>query len=383
MKKALLFFSLLVLLPACMRAQQLSTDKIVISDLATDDWGVYFTVGLEGSRLYTALNMDITMPEGISVAYYKGNPDVSMYKKSGSIFPYDEDNRDGNKTWKHSVECTYGVVAPRMLRIACYSGSLANFKDTSGTLFIIYVDVDEEQLAASFCPKPIVTVSGIALVESDNTKHVPADFTCRPFASVIPAERTLPLNISGENQIGTLILPFGVDALPQGVKAYAGSTIDEAASELLLTPVTKLDACTPYIVYAPNGYEGTLTGTVDMMAEYPATDVYSQGFLTGVLSTTVVNDGYIMQNQEKGDGPMFYNAEGSSFALPAGRCYLTLPTSFAAKAVRMRIEGTTGFDNIEIINHDSQILYDLSGRRVENPTSGGIYISNGKKIVVK
>lgn len=382
MKKALLFFSLLVLLPACMRAQQLSTDKIVISDLATDDYGVYFTVGLEGSRLYTALNMDITMPEGISVADYEGEPDVAIYDSENTVLPFTTDKR-GNKTWKHNVACTYGIVAPRMLRIACYSDNNDDFASTLGDLFIIYVEVDEEQLAASFCPKPIVTVSGIALVESDNTKHVPADFTCRPFASVIPAERTLPLNISRENQIGTLILPFGVDALPQGVKAYAGSTIDEAASELLLTPVTKLDACTPYIVYAPNGYTGTLTGTVDMMAEYPATDVYSQGFLTGVLSTTVVNDGYIMQNQEKGEGPMFYNAEGSSFALPAGRCYLTLPTSFAAKAVRMRIEGTTGFDNIEIINHDSQILYDLAGRRVENPTSGGIYISNGKKIVVK
>ena len=380
MKKALLFFSLLVLLPACMRAQQLSTDKIVISDLATDQYGTYFTVGLEGSHFYTALNMDITMPEGISVADYKGEPDVAIYDSENTVLPFTTDKR-GNKTWKHNVACTYGIVAPRMLRIACYSDNNDDFESISGDLFIIYVDVDEEQLTASFCPKPIVTVSGIALVESDNTKHVPADFTCRPFASVIPAERTLPLNISGENQIGTLILPFGVDALPQGVKAYAGSTIDEAASELLLTPVTKLDACTPYIVYAPNGHSGTLTGTVDMTAEYPATDVYSQGFLTGVLSTTVVNDGYIMQNQ--GQGPMFYNAEGSSFALPAGRCYLTLPTSFAAKAVRMRIEGTTGFDNIEIINHDSQILYDLSGRRVENPTSGGIYISNGKKIVVK
>lgn len=380
MKKALLFFSLLVLLPACMWAQEVSTDKIVISDLATDQYGTYFTVGLEGSHLYTALNMDITMPEGISVADYDGEPDVAIYDSENTVFPFTTDKRV-NKTWKHNVACTYGIVAPRMLRIACYSDNNDDFDFTSGDLFIIYVKVDEELLAASFCPKPIVTVSGIALVESDNTKHVPADFTCRPFASVIPAERTLPLNISGENQIGTLILPFGVDALPQGVKAYAGNTIDEAASELLLTPVTKLDACTPYIVYAPNGHSGTLTGTVDMTAEYPTTDVYSQGFLTGVLSTTVVNDGYIMQNQ--GKGPMFYNAEGSSFALPAGRCYLTLPTSFAAKAVRMRIEGTTGFDNIEIINHDSQVLYDLAGRRVENPTSGGIYISNGKKIVVK
>jgi len=380
MKKALLFFSLLVLLPACMWAQEVSTDKIVISDLATDNYGAYFTVGLKGSYLYTALNMDITMPEGISVADYEGEPDVAIYDSENTVFPFTPDKR-GNKTWKHNVACTYGIVAPRMLRIACYSDNNDDFASTSGTLFIIYVKVDEELLAASFCPKPIVTVSGIALVESDNTKHVPADFTCRPFASVIPAERTLPLNISGENQIGTLILPFGVDALPQGVKAYAGNTIDEEASELLLTPVTKLDACTPYIVYAPNGYTGTLTGTVDMTAEYPATDVYSQGFLTGVLSTTVVNDGYIMQNQDA--GPMFYNAEGSNFALPAGRCYLTLPASYAAKVVRMRIEGTMGFDNIEIINHDSQILYDLAGRRVENPTSGGIYISNGKKIVVK
>lgn len=379
MKKALLFFSLLVLLPACMWAQEVSTDKIVISDLATDDWGVYFTVGLEGSHLYTALNMDITMPEGISVADCEGEPDVAIYDSENTVLPFT--TKRNEKIWKHNVACTYGIVAPRMLRIACYSDNNDDFKSTSGTLFIIYVDVDEEQLAASFCPKPIVTVSGIALVENDNTKHVPADFTCRPFASVIPAERTLPLNISGENQIGTLILPFGVDALPQGVKAYAGNTIDEVASELLLTPVAQLEACTPYIVYAPNGHSGTLTGTVDMTAEYPTTDVYSQGSLTGVLSTTVVNDGYIMQNQ--GAGPMFYNAEGSNFALPAGRCYLTLPASYAAKVVRMRIEGTTGFDNIEIINHDSQVLYDLAGRRVENPTSGGIYISNGKKIVVK
>lgn len=380
MKKALLFFSLLVLLPACMWAQEVSTDKIVISDLATDDYGAYFTVGLEGSYLYTALNMDITMPEGISVADYEGEPDVAIYDSENTVLPFTTDKR-GNKTWKHNVACTYGIVAPRMLRIACYSDNNDDFASTSGDLFIIYVDVDEELLTASFCPKPIVTVSGIALVESDNTKHVPADFTCRPFASVIPAERTLPLNISGENQIGTLILPFGVDALPQGVKAYAGNTIDEVASELLLTPVAQLEACTPYIVYAPNGYTGTLTGTVDMTAEYPTTDVYSQGSLTGVLSTTVVNDGYIMQNQ--GAGPMFYNAEGSNFALPAGRCYLTLPASYAAKVVRMRIEGTTGFDDIEITNHDSQVLYDLAGRRVENPTSGGIYISNGKKIVVK
>lgn len=377
MKKALRLFCMLVLLPASLWAQQASTDKVVINDLATDKYGTYFTIGIDGSRIYTSVNMDITMPEGISVARYKGNLDVSLCKTDNTVFPSEED-RDGNKEWKHSVACTYGVVAPRMLRIACYSNENAEFTKTSGDLFVIYVEVDNEVYKKSFCPKPIVTVSGIALVEADATKHVPADFTCRPFASVIAAERTLPLNINAANQIGTLILPFSA-ALPQGVKAYTCDAVDDENAVLVLTSASKIDACTPYIVYAQNGYSGTISGTVDMTAEYPATDVYNQGFLTGVLSANVVNDGYIMQNQ--GNGPMFYDAEGSSFSLPAGRCYLT-PTGVAAsRAYALRI-GVTGIENSEFRNEKSEIIYDLTGRRVVNPTRG-IYIYNGKKMVVK
>lgn len=378
MKKALHLFSLLVLLPTALWAQQASTDKIVISDLISDDYGTYFTVGLEGSLIYTAVNMDITMPEGITVAYYNGAPDVAVYESDNSALPYTTDKK-GNKSWKHNVASTYEVVAPRMLRIACYSDENAEFTKTSGDLFIIYVEVDNEVYKSSFCPKPIVTVSGIALVEkTDAVKHVPADFTCRPFSSVIAAERALPLNISAENQIGTLILPFSA-ALPQGVKAYTCSAIDEEASELVLTPANSLAACTPYIVYAPNGHSGTLSGTVDMTAEYPTTDVYSQGFLTGVLSATVVNDGYIMQNQ--GEGPMFYDAEGSSFSLPAGRCYFTPTGATSSKAYALRI-GETGINNSQFTIQNSQFIYDLTGRRVVNPTRG-IYIYNGKKMVVK
>lgn len=378
MKRTLHLFSLLVLLLPAMVCAQAATDKIVLSDLQTDKYGTYFTVGIEGSNIYTALNMDITMPEGISVAYYKGNPDVSLYKSSNTILPYDED-RDGTKEWFHSVDCSYGVVAPRMLRIACYSTKLAEFTATSGNLIVIYVNVDNEALATSFCPKPIVKVSGIKFVTKDEQSYIPADFTCRPFASVIAAERTLPLNISAANQIGTLILPFSA-ALPQGVKAYTCDAVDDENAVLVLTSASKIDACTPYIVYAPNGYSGTISGTVDMTAQYPDTDIYAEGFLTGVLTATVVNDGYIMQNQ--GDGPMFYDAEGSSFSLPAGRCYLTPTGAAASKAYALRIGDETGIENSEFRNEKSEIIYDLTGRRVENPTRG-IYIYNGKKLVVK
>lgn len=377
MRQTLHLFCLLALLPAALWAQQASTDKIVLSDLQTDEYGTYFTVALEGSHIYTAYNMDIIFPEGMSVAYYDGSPDVAIYDPDNTFYPFTKDKK-GNITWKHDVPCSYGVIAPRQLRIACYSDENAEFTATSGNLLIIYVEVDNEVYAKSFCPKPVVTVSGIALVERNNTQHIPADFTCRPFASVIAAERTLPLNISAANQIGTLILPFSA-ALPQGVKAYTCDAVDDENAVLVLTTASKLDACTPYIVYAQNGYSGTISGTVDMTAEYPATDVYNQGFLTGVLSATVVNDGYIMQNQ--GDGPMFYDAEGSSFSLPAGRCYLTPTGAAASKAYALRI-GETSIDNSQFTIQNSQFIYDLTGRRVVNPTRG-IYIYNGKKMVVK
>ncbi len=42
-----------------------------------------------------------------------------------------------------------------------------------------------------------------------------------------------------------------------------------------------------------------------------------------------------------------------------------------------------GIENPECATQNSAIIYDLTGRRVENPTKGGIYIVNGKKVVIK
>jgi len=58
-------------------------------------------------------------------------------------------------------------------------------------------------------------------------------------------------------------------------------------------------------------------------------------------------------------------------------------TSFKVTIAMSPVGGETG---IEIINDDARdqqpIYYDLQGRRVKNPTKG-LYIMNGKKILVK
>ena len=45
-------------------------------------------------------------------------------------------------------------------------------------------------------------------------------------------------------------------------------------------------------------------------------------------------------------------------------------------------EETTGIDNSQTTIGNSQVVYDLQGRRVDNPTKG-VYIVNGKKVILK
>ena len=69
----------------------------------------------------------------------------------------------------------------------------------------------------------------------------------------------------------------------------------------------------------------------------------------------------------------------------AFKAYLPAPTnSQGVKSYSLRFEGegTTGIENVEVEN-EVKAIYDLTGRRVEAITAPGIYIVNGKKVLVK
>jgi len=384
MKKILLLFMMCALLPMVADAQGTPTDDtFTVGDLSSNPSGTYFDVSLSGSRIYSAYNLDLFLPTGISVALDgSSKPRVQMMKNASAVYPatvtpvWDDELGDYKDvtTYSHSVVCSQPSV--NQLRVACNSNSNEDFTKNSGVLFRVYVTVDEPTLSATFSPKPIVKFSGLNLTTSSADKYVPADFACRPFTTGIPTSRTLPVNVSAVNKIGTLIVPFDA-SLPSGLKAYSCNALD--GDELTLTPAASIEARTPYIVYAESGYSGSLIGTVDMSADYGTTDVFADGYLTGVLTNTTVSTGYILQNQ--GTGPKFYDAEGVTFSLPAGRCYLTPPAS-PIKSFGFNFGDV---DRIEkIFNSQFPIfnLYDLSGRRVEAPTRG-IYIKGTRKVVIK
>lgn len=380
MKKPILLFSLLSLMVWSFgihaNAQEATTDRLVLSDLTSMGSPnlYYFDISLVGSRIYTAYNMDIILPEGIDIAMSGSNYLVSMVKPS--LYPYTEDFFTSEKTYTHTVSVS--MPNEHQLRIACSSSTNAEFTAISGTLFRVAVILDDSKF--TFSPKPIVKVTGINLTQKEGAKkYVPADFSCRPFSTGIPAERTLPINISDANKVGTLILPFDA-ALPAGVQAYRYDAVDQVEKTLNLVVTNSFEACTPYIVYAENGYSGNISGIVDLDASYPDEDVFTDEGLTGVLTTTVVNTGYIMQNQ--GDGPMFYSAVGQNFTLPAGRCYMTTPSS-KIKAFMIHFDDES--NGVVAVKEDlsSNTWYTLQGVKLDNrPTEKGIYLKGNKKILI-
>lgn len=359
MKKIVLFFTcLLIVSNVC--AWEYTTDRFVISDLTVYPGGeeAEFTVSLEGSRIYTAYNLDIHLPEGMEINYYEGEPDVY---RTGSLYP----QKRGE--YQHTLDFSYGVVGPRWLRLACSSNTNANLLGMSGELFTVVVKVSPYMKPG----EAKITIDGQNLTMSENAaKFVPYDYE-----KTIAVANTskVKVNVNAENKWSTCVLPFDA-AVPSGVTAYSCTSTN--GDNLVLSANETMSAYTPYILYAPTGYSGELSGEVEP-SKY--VEIATAGLLSGAIIPQIVTDGYVLQNQ--GDGAMFYAVNGQRFSIPEGRCWLTADVSLG-KAFYGFMEETAGITVTSNIAND-YIYYNLQGLKVKDPATLRVYICNGKKIVVR
>jgi hypothetical protein len=81
---------------------------------------------------------------------------------------------------------------------------------------------------------------------------------------------------------------------------------------------------------------------------------------------------------------ILYNGEyvRATGTIPIGKCYLKLNKPSGARALAIG-NGTTGIDRLDNTIWATDNWFDLNGRRIEKPTKKGLYIKNGKKVVVK
>ncbi len=170
-----------------------------------------------------------------------------------------------------------------------------------------------------------------------------------------------------------------------GVKLYTITAVN--GTQLTLTEFTaEVPANTPFLIY--NSSEEAKEVKLNAVPNGGSTPAYPTA-AAEFKGTTVAKS----FTEDEWNGYDFYVLTGSNFywvsennsQIPANRCWIQLPKT-AAPAPSLSFvdgEGTTGIENIaQPSTLSNQPIYDLNGRRVAQPTKG-LYIINGKKVILK
>lgn len=151
----------------------------------------------------------------------------------------------------------------------------------------------------------------------------------------------------------------------------------EEGGDIKLYQVTNVPANTPVLLRAPGIAADTY---FDVVVTEDADDVTDNTFKKGTDATVATGTGpYNWILSKKGGVLGFYHANGNIVA--KNRAYLQTTSSLARIFLDFDDVDVTAIENVEVQKADSQ-YFNLAGQRVANPTKG-LYIVNGKKVVIK
>ena len=193
-----------------------------------------------------------------------------------------------------------------------------------------------------------------------------------------------------------VIAPVEITMNQYGLKSYAfDKALDFSAVEGLTAFVAtgiSGDELTMTEVSIAAAYEGLLlegaAGTYKVPVATTDPAAVSGNMLVGLTVATEVPqvDGdyttFILANGA--DGVNWYKLAEDSYTLKANSAYLKLATAQipASRSLTMVFGDPSGIENVNRQAVNNNQYFDLSGRRVAQPTKG-LYIVNGKKVYIK
>ena len=215
-------------------------------------------------------------------------------------------------------------------------------------------------------------VKAITFNKADNTEFTLDNFTA--------ADLTYSIKyIIGESGFATLCWPVSLDFTTNDFKAYIGSNISSTSAGTFMsrTQVNKVIGKTPVIIEGtPGTYDLTTTLAEDL-------DDVKDNVLEGTPSAPLkVTSDNIYALASKPAGVGFYRVKNDAENPVEIAQYKAYYTATSAGIAAYLFEETTGIDQLALDNEDGEV-YTISGMKVSKANKKGVYIINGKKVVIK
>jgi len=177
-----------------------------------------------------------------------------------------------------------------------------------------------------------------------------------------------------------LYLPYQA-SVPEGITAYTGALSDDQTTLTLSKVEGVIPANTAVLVKSNAVGEYTFNVSNEETA-----DAIANNSLQGVTVETAVSElaeeGKTVLTLGMAEGVVAFRQPAGT-TISANKVYLLVDAASSAKIRIVEGEATGIEENYEFgIKNSDAATYDLSGRKVANPTKG-LYIKSGKKFIVK
>jgi len=292
------------------------------------------------------------LAQAVTFTQVEGNTyNIAFERKEGTVYMTYGSLNDSKVNWKDSqIQGTTESTKKGTFKIVA---------TTTANVFNIYNTNTNSTIACQ--------TNGSLYTEAGN-----ADFTLAE-----ASQASVPVSCKA-GKFGTTIVPFTPSINNSDIKFYTVTGVEN--ERVQITEVTELAANVPYLIknVGSSDFSETLSGWGTATADKV------DGTLTGVYTAATIpasagnTTNYVLQTQEETQA--FYKV-AADFTATAYKCYLTVTSENPVKAFFLDFGGEDAINGIEAETENAEI-FNLAGQRV-NKAQRGIYIINGKKVLVK
>ncbi len=316
-------------------------------------------------------------------AYYAANLGRDWGGAAASVYYFNLKNEIGNKLSYNWTNMGGGVSAGTAdLHIYDFDPTVnANYSTTGSDGANVNGTLTDEQATTAYTEA--VTKLGftpahiydIALDEANNHNAIKVKA-----ANGGTGDVTLKRGITADKW-STIVLPFAMNATQVTTAFGSGVKVAELtsgdASNLNFTTVTAIEANKPYAIKVASDFTTATISSVTIAEATPTQTVGDWKFVGTYTSKAIPQGSYFFSNNK------LYKAADDTNTINPFRAYFTYTGVSSAPSITFSVDGeTTGIKVIDNGQWTIDNYYNLNGQRVDTPTKG-VYIVNGKKVVIK